>query len=405
MEKYVCSFRGRRDSYQVPLALAEGGLLDGFITDFYAFSAIRSLSRHLTSGAREKINSRYEPEIPENKVTCLWRTTALEHLRHLLGRPTSATFAKLDQHFSRAAAARAGKTGANLFLYSPYAWEAFATDYRHHPRKVLFQFHPHQILERDILARNYASHPYVIDSYTEETGERLNANLQRRNQDAWRLADLIFCASSFTRKSLLAAGADGSKCRVVPYGVEPPAVNQYIKAPDAFCVLFAGSGIQRKGLHHLLIAWKNAALPKHSRLILVCRTIDKGIERLAKDSPGVELKRGVCGSVLSSLFCSSTLFAMPSLVEGFGQVYLEALSHGCPVLGTSNTCLPDLGNESDGIFIVPAVDNVDVLVHALESASMTLPGNDSIRQKARACAARFTWERFRKQIRRELTGG
>src|SRR5437870_220784 len=33
MAKFVCAFRGRRDSYQVPLALAEGDLLDQFITD------------------------------------------------------------------------------------------------------------------------------------------------------------------------------------------------------------------------------------------------------------------------------------------------------------------------------------------------------------------------------------
>jgi glycosyltransferase involved in cell wall biosynthesis len=33
---------------------------------------------------------------------------------------------------------------------------------------------------------------------------------------------------------------------------------------------------------------------------------------------------------------------MPSLVEGFGLVYLEALSAGCHVIGTTNTGLPDL---------------------------------------------------------------
>ncbi len=404
MEKFVCAFRGRRDSYQVPLALAEGGLLDSFITDFYAFSAIRLLSRCLPVRVRQKIGARYEPKIPADQIKCLWKTTALEHLRHFFGSPPSMTFARLDQHFSSAAASRARKRGADLFLYSPYAWEAFAADYRRTPRKVLFQFHPHQIFEREILNRNHSRHPYVTDSYTEETGKRLNASLLRRNQDAWRMADLIFCASSFTMQSLLEVGADATKCRIVPYGVELPPADGCIKAPDSFRVLFVGSGIQRKGLHHLLLAWKKAALPPASRLILVCRVIDKGIEALAKNNKGVELRHEVSGGILSSLFYSSALFAMPSLVEGFGQVYLEALSHGCPVLGTPNTCLPDLGNESDGIFTVPADDNIDALVHRLESASGNLPGNEAIRQKARACAARFSWVRFRTQIRHQLTG-
>ena len=45
---------------------------------------------------------------------------------------------------------------------------------------------------------------------------------------------------------------------------------------------------------------------------------------------------------------------MPSLVEGFGQVYLEALAEGTPILGTKNTALPDLGGEEDGVFLATA---------------------------------------------------
>jgi hypothetical protein len=36
MGKFVCAFRGRRDSYQMPLALAEVDLPDRFVTDAYA---------------------------------------------------------------------------------------------------------------------------------------------------------------------------------------------------------------------------------------------------------------------------------------------------------------------------------------------------------------------------------
>jgi len=48
MEQYVCAFRGRRDSYQAPLALAEGGLLDQFITDAYALPWVRTLGNSAT---------------------------------------------------------------------------------------------------------------------------------------------------------------------------------------------------------------------------------------------------------------------------------------------------------------------------------------------------------------------
>ena len=90
---------------------------------------------------------------------------------------------------------------------------------------------------------------------------------------------------------------------------------------------------------------------------------------------------------------------MPSLVEGFGQVYLEALAEGCPVLGTRNTALPDIAGEA--VNIVDAGD-IDQLIARLESLSQTLPGNTSIRKAAQKCAADFTWSRFRQSLISDL---
>jgi glycosyltransferase involved in cell wall biosynthesis len=63
-------------------------------------------------------------------------------------------------------------------------------------------------------------------------------------------------------------------------------------------------------------------------------------------------------------FMKPVLFRHAPLIEGFGQVFLEALSYGCPVLSTVNTCLPDLGGESDGIFLTE-VGNLDQLTYKL----------------------------------------
>ena len=119
MSHYVCAFRGRRDNYQVPLTLAEAGQLDRFITDAYVPAGYRRLAAALPlpSHWNEMLARRCEPGIPQDRVRCLWATTALEHSRHHLGFPRTDTFAKLDQHFSRAAAARARRAKTNLFLY------------------------------------------------------------------------------------------------------------------------------------------------------------------------------------------------------------------------------------------------------------------------------------------------
>jgi glycosyltransferase involved in cell wall biosynthesis len=399
--KYVCAFRGRRDYYQVPLALAEAGSLDLFITDAYSGAVTRTLASILPSQIREKVCSREQPGIPRERVKCLWALTALEQLRHQLHCSPSLTFAKLDRKFSLAAAAQARKTGSDLYLYSPYAWEAFTARYRHDPRKVLFQFHPHPAVEHRILLEDRAKYGFIRQSFEEDAGEHLNRKMRQRSRDCWRHADLVVCASSFTKQSLLEAGASSSLCKIVPYGIDVSPGSIDAPASNQFSALFVGAGSQRKGLHHLLLAWRKAVLPRDSGLTLVCRHIDPGIEELARRTPKVRLLRGASRAVLTYFFRTSSVFIMPSLVEGFGQVYLEALAEGCPVVGTPHTGLPDLGAEADAIRQVQP-GQIDHLISELELLSRRLPGDRKVRERARSCAMRWSWTRFRAGIRTTL---
>ncbi len=397
---YVCAFRGRRDSYQVPRALADDGRLDTFITDFYATEPIRRLAECLPSPWNEKLKRRHDPHLPVQNIECLWGTTIREWIRHGLGIPSARTYAQLDVSYGKIAAQRARTTQSHLLLYTPYAWEAFTASYSHRPRRILFQYHPHAAFERRTLredAGRFSEFDFDVDRQV-ETGEALSDAQQKRVEDVWQHADIVLCASSFTRRTVVEAGANEEDCDVIPYGVDFPSLEQDdITAPDEFHVLFVGSGVQRKGLHHLLYAWQRAVLPDESRLTLVCRSIDSSLRALAEDVSDVILHRGVTFEKLVQLYRTSMLFAMPSLIEGFGQVYLEAMSQGCPVLGSSHTCLPNLGIERKGIYSVPPGD-VDTLVEQLEHLAAHLPGNTEPRMAARKRADAFTWERFRRRI-------
>jgi glycosyltransferase involved in cell wall biosynthesis len=395
---YVTAFRGRRDSYQVPVALSEAGLLDQFITDAYATPIVHALTEYVPSSLREKVQRRSEEGLSRKDVYALWGVTIKEWWRHVLGRSGAEIYSTYDPAYSRAAARRAQQTESDLLLYTPYAWEAFQANYSHEPRRILFQYHPHAPYERRTLHEDVRHHPEVQDSYRTETKEDLPAPARRRIDDAWQHADHVICASSFTRDTLVEAGANPENCTVVPYGISRREEELLPSLPDTFEVLFVGSGVQRKGLHHLLKAWQRVSLSSTSRLTLVCRIMDPGIEDLAAGVPGIRILEGVSQSHLHELYKTSTLFAMPSLIEGFGQVYLEALSFGCPVLGTSNTCLPDLGTEEDGVFTTPAGD-IERLSELLLQLKPLLSGSTEFRRRARSCAERFTWPRFRAALR------
>ena len=404
-DQYVCAFRGRRDSYQVPISLAETNRLEAFITDIYATPTVRSLAEILPAPWDEKLQKRHDPRLPFDRVECLWRTTLREWTRHALGRPASQTYALLDVVYSEMAARRARQTQSHLLLYTPYAWEAFTESYSHAPKRILFQYHPHAAFERRILREDAARFPQFSFDVNQraETGSALTNEQQRRVESVWRHADLTLCASSFTQRTLLEAGSDSNSCVVIPYGVNLPdelAKTQSEHVGDeetAFHALFVGSGVQRKGLHHLLLAWKQARLPSSSHLTLVCRVIDPVLERLAHSTPQTTLRRGVSFDTLLTLYRQSALFAMPSLIEGFGQVYLEALSQGCPVLGTSHSCLPDIGKEEDGVFMTEPGD-VEMLANRLEELATVLPKDQSFRARARKRARSFSWDRFRTQL-------
>src|SRR6266567_6631868 len=197
MEKFVCAFRGRRDSYQVPLALAEAGLLDQFITDAYAMPWTNAVGRLVPHSVRAKLDFRCEPGIPVDRVRCLWGITLLEHARQAAGCAPMLAYKKLDRHFSWAAARRATQAKSDLLLYSPYAWEAFTARYTHTPRKVLFQYHPHPEMERRILAHDSERHPGIGESFAGTMFGQVPEPLAQRERDVWKHADLIFCGSSF----------------------------------------------------------------------------------------------------------------------------------------------------------------------------------------------------------------
>src|SRR5215510_8459243 len=89
-------------------------------------------------------------------------------------------------------------------------------------------------------------------------------------------------------------------------------------------------------------------LPQSSySLTMVCPIVpDRELRRMV---PGhVEfVSRRLSFPELAALYQQHDLFVMPSLIEGFGLVYLEAMGQGLPIVCTENTGGADI--ISDGV--------------------------------------------------------
>lgn len=389
---FVVAFIRDRDFYQVPLALYEHGLLDRLVTDTYCPDTlpgkklfdIAHLAHRRTEG------------LPSKMVEWNYRALLWQVLGPKIGISPLRVHERIDTAISEAALSRAIDTDSNLFLYSYYAFEAFTSHTAKYKLKGLFKFHPDSKLIQEILFEDYAKHPECQWSIENEEDTSKDFIRYDRLVEEWRVANFIVCGSEFTARSLIHAGCEPGKISVVPYGIDPIRCPYHPeKKKSVVCrFLFVGQGVQRKGLHHLLKAWREAKLPG-AELTIIASRCDPGIAALAGNNVRI-LDRQPTEALMES-YNRSHVFVLPSLIEGFGLVFLEALAAGCFCIGTSNTGLPDLKPPPYAAKIVPAGD-IAALTVALEQA-LVLHNRDELNSSAiRSFALTLSWRRFRGAI-------
>ena len=386
LPKMIVAHNRDRDFYQVAEAFAEVGRLRWLVTDYYSRSNGRGLDARL--------GHRSSPRISAELTRCVPGAVALQALRKPLDRIGIDTSHQVNRLIGRQVRSLARNTpNTDLFLYSTYAAEAFSDPMLADRRKNLFMFHPHptlirEILEPDVRASGIGTHGLTEETSVTQRITTLDTELEN--------ADQVFCASALTARSVIRAGVAKEKVHVVPYGIAkpmPPYRNRRGPGPVQF--LFVGQAIHRKGVHHLLAAWRKAR-PERAKLHMVCSRFQDG---LLDDLPeGVVVKSGLSKQDLWVEYCSAHAFILPALVEGFGLVLLEALSAGCHVIFSENTGFADLDIPSSAGSQIPAGDPEAIAMAMMRVAEMH--GANALDHDAiHATSSLFAPEKFRSAIR------
>lgn len=164
--------------------------------------------------------------------------------------------------------------------------------------------------------------------------------------------------------------------------------------PDGRTVLSVGTLCPRKNQIRLIHAF--AALPEaireRSRLVIAGGRgwHDREIVRLARETPGIEWRGYVTDAEYEELLSSATVFALPSLYEGFGMPVLDALQRGIPVLTSRRGSLPEVAG--DAAFFADPEDQ-----SSLTQGLKTLLTDDTVRTALREAgplqAGQFSWKR------------
>lgn len=161
----------------------------------------------------------------------------------------------------------------------------------------------------------------------------------------------------------------------------------YDAAGRPLTVMFCGYACVRKGVHHLLEAWKEVPAPHRLRIVgrIEPAIADRYADILNSD------RVDCIGFVkdVHSWFASSDVFVMPSLEEGDPLVTYEAASHGLPILA-SEMGAGRMGDTPGALKLIDPADK-DTFAEALVSLVSSAEQRAELGQGVHALVRNYTW--------------
>jgi glycosyltransferase involved in cell wall biosynthesis len=227
----------------------------------------------------------------------------------------------------------------------------------------------------------------------EYSSPEFRARFTQQARQAAERSDLIIAVSEFTANqvsSLLAVGR--GRIRVIPHGMTPPPASALVRAREPL-VLFVGALQARKNVTRLVEAFESLSEPW--RLALAGATSGYGaaeiLERISR-SPSrsrIEITGYLDQQSLDALLARASIFAFPSLDEGFGIPVLEAMAWGVPVITSNRSALAEVAGDA-ALLVDP--DCRDQIAAALERLAGRSDLRDDLIAAGKQRAAQFTWD-------------
>ncbi len=161
----------------------------------------------------------------------------------------------------------------------------------------------------------------------------------------------------------------------------------YNISENDFVILFVGSGFKRKGLQYLIESLNHIHTPM---TLLVA-----GKGKLETKNQNTVHKIIFCGAQreIEKYYAAADIFVFPTLYEPFGNVHLEAIASGLPVITTKNSGAAEIIKEGINGFILSSPENISELSDFI----LKLTNND-LRKKmsdnARKLAEKFDLDSF-----------
>lgn len=237
------------------------------------------------------------------------------------------------------------------------------------------------------------------------TDRETRQNFTVRIKDSLLKADGIVAISEFTRNQLLERfPLDEKKVKAIYLGLdyefhtevsaeEEEEVRKKFSLPPSF-VLFVGAIEPRKNLLKLIEALK-IVHEKHQKTLLVIvgregldyNNLEKKIGQLELQD-WVRMMGYLPDAEVKIFYRLASVFAFPSLCEGFGLPLLESMASGLPVATSKTSALPEVARDA-ALYFHPEdpEDIADKLILALQDEEL----RKTLRERGKKRALDFDW--------------
>jgi len=181
-------------------------------------------------------------------------------------------------------------------------------------------------------------------------------------RDIYRYSDMVFTRSLAIRESVIqdySCDPDNVQCIYYAPFSENRTCDSNIGKYSSRNILFVGLEWERKGGPVLLDAFSRVLCEvPDARLIIIGCT-----PRVT--SPNVEIVGPVAQEKVRTYYETSAVFCLPTRREPFGIVFIEAMSHCLPVIGTKIGALPEFIMDGENGYLID-VDDTERLANLLK---------------------------------------